>query len=122
MLAALLAGTLLARSHVQQTIAAYKPLRRHPDLFDGQSGWRQWIDPNLLAALDAQNGTALQALMRPEVDGVHSFQLFSEEFCKKFLEELDGFYASGLPIDRPNSMNNYVRPISHLATHAFAIA
>ena len=33
--------------------------------------------------------------------------IFTEGFCKDFVEELDGFHASGLPARRPNSMNNY---------------
>jgi len=94
-------------SHVKQVIAAYRPLRRHPSLFDAAGGWRQWIDADLLDALDTRNATALASLLREEVDGVHSFALFSDDFCKMFLEELDSYYASGLPIDRPNSMNNY---------------
>ena len=71
------------------------------------AGWRKWIDPALLEAIDSKNASALEALMRPEVEGVHSFQLFSDEFCRMFLEELDNYHATGLPIDRPNSMNNY---------------
>ena len=102
----------------QDVINAYKPQRRHPDLFDSKEGWRRWIHPPLLEAVDevraTGNATLLRQLLRQEVQagefsgsGVYSFQLMSDEFCQKFLEELDGFYASGLPIDRPNSMNNY---------------
>lgn len=40
-------------------------------------------------------------------DGVWSFQLFTPEFSKRLLAEIDCFYASGLPAARPNSMNNY---------------
>ena len=29
------------------------------------------------------------------------------DFCDKFLAEIDNYFASGLPIRRPNSMNNY---------------
>ena len=39
--------------------------------------------------------------------GVFSFPLFTPEYCTQFLSELDNYYASGLPIRRPNSMNNY---------------
>ena len=39
--------------------------------------------------------------------GVYSFEIFSAEFCSLFLDELEGYYASNLPISRPNSMNNY---------------
>lgn len=51
---------------------------------------------------------------------MYSFELFSEEFCGLFLEELDNYYASGLPVHRPNSMNNYGVMRHH--THAAAVA
>lgn len=89
---------------------AYASLRRHPELFDGTHGWAQWIDPLLLAAvsdLEGGNSSAISSLLREETEGVYSFQFFSDEFCRLFLDELDGYYASGLPAPRPNSMNNY---------------
>jgi hypothetical protein len=46
-------------------------------------------------------------LLHKEVDDVYSFPMLSIEFCERFLEEMDNFCASGLPITRPNSMNNY---------------
>ena len=36
-----------------------------------------------------------------------AFDLFTPAFCALLIEELDAFYASGLPAQRPNSMNNY---------------
>ena len=93
----------------RQIIEAYRPLRRHPDLFSGRSGWTAWIHAPLLAALaDLRGGneSAVRSLLREEVPGVYSFQFLSEEFCDMFLEELDSYYASGLPVARPNSMNN----------------
>ena len=88
----------------------YRALRRHPALFSAKSGWTRWVHPALLAAigeLRAGNGTALRGLLHEEVAGVYSFELLSDEFCELFLDELDGYYASGPPITRPNSMNNY---------------
>jgi hypothetical protein len=38
---------------------------------------------------------------------VYSFGMLSIAFCDKFLEEVDNYFASGLPVRRPNSMNNY---------------
>jgi len=38
---------------------------------------------------------------------VYTFEVFNETFCKIFLEEVENFMKSGLPIRRPNSMNNY---------------
>ena len=99
-------------------VTAYKPLRLHPALFDAAAGWTQWIHQPLLDAIEMfvqqNNSTALRELLREEVpasgehgSGVYSFQLMNDAFCNMFLEELDNYYASGLPIDRPNSMNNY---------------
>ena len=42
-----------------------------------------------------------------ESAGVYSFELFSKAFCETFLAEVDNYDASGLPVRRPNSMNNY---------------
>lgn len=100
-------------NEVADIIRAYTPIRRHPDLFDGLTGWTKFLDPDLLAALNAytesglRNATSLRELLREEVPGVYSFPILSTEFCDMLLEELDNFYASGLPQHRPNSMNNY---------------
>lgn len=109
---AMLAPLLSACAARPEVIAAYRPLRKHPALFDHSEGWMQWIHPPLLEALKEyeefpDNSTKLRSLLRVEVEGVHSFQFLSDEFCRLFLEELDHFYATGLPVDRPNSMNNY---------------
>ena len=40
-----------------------------------------------------------------QVEGVYSFPIFQDAFSDAFLDELDGYYASGLPVYRPNSMN-----------------
>jgi len=38
---------------------------------------------------------------------VYSIPVFSARFCEMLCEELDHFDASGLPMGRPNSMNNH---------------
>ncbi|KAL3892945.1 MAG: hypothetical protein SGPRY_014628, partial [Prymnesium sp.] len=87
-------------------------MRLHPDIFEYE-GWKKSINPALIEALDlysvsqGRNTTALRALLREETEGVYSFEMLSPAFCDLFLEELDNYYASGLPIARPNSMNNY---------------
>lgn len=110
---ALLAVPALAqrgRNDIGRIIAAYKPHRKHPELFDGTKGWERWVHKPLLEAI--ANGqltgsrTEVDKLITEEVEGVYSFQLMSDEFCDKFLEELDNYYATGLPVYRPNSMNN----------------
>ena len=86
------------RSSRQDVVDAYKPHRRHPQIFDAADGWRQWLDPPLLEALDAQNATALRSLLREEVGEVYSFRMMSDDFCRMFLEELDHYYSTGLPM------------------------
>jgi hypothetical protein len=50
--------------------------------------------------------------------GVYSFPLFTPEFCNLYLDELDNYYASGLPIRRPNSMNNYGIIVNEIGAEA----
>ena len=64
----------------------------------------------LLCAVRARQGVEAlleEGLMKKEVEGVFSFPMFQGSFCDKFLEEVDKYFATGLPIRRPNSMNNY---------------
>jgi hypothetical protein len=50
----------------------------------------------------------LDRVLKKETDtGIYSFQMFTEEFCRELVEEVESMEASGLPILRPNSMNNY---------------
>lgn len=89
-------------------IESYKKQQKYPALFDAVTGWREeWFQPELFSALASKSEDALRALLKEEVPGVYSFPLFREGFCAMFLEEMDNFYASGLPVRRPNSMNNY---------------
>lgn len=66
------------------------------------------------AALPSQTASGLQstpcvatAKPVPVAEGVYSLPLLSDEFCEKMICELEHFQASGLPVNRPNSMNNY---------------
>ena len=36
---------------VARIVSSYKPLRKHPALFDAKAGWSRWIEPQLLDAL-----------------------------------------------------------------------
>ncbi|CAG2101586.1 unnamed protein product [Medioppia subpectinata] len=38
---------------------------------------------------------------------VFKFNIFTEDFCRKFVEEIDNFNDSPMPKTRPNTMNNY---------------
>lgn len=118
----LAAGPVAGEMDVPSIIAAYRSMRRHPELFDDAEGWRRWIAPGLLdavAQLRDGNASAVWRLLREEgapsrASAAYSFAVFSDEFCDLLLSELDGFYASGLPISRPNSMNNYGIIVNHI--------
>ena len=42
-----------------------------------------------------------------DLDGIYSIPVFTQDFCKKLIEELKYFEASPMPKGRPNTMNNY---------------
>ena len=114
MLALALSVLAWDENDVARIVSTYKPLRKHPALFDAKAGWSRWIEPRLLdalAELKAGNESAVRSLLRVEVEGsdasVYSFAIFTTDFCDRFIEELDNYYATGLPQPRPNSMNNY---------------
>jgi hypothetical protein len=113
----------------------YQSLRLHSRLFDPP--WPEsWFDPRFqqlievvtnssssvdsltvstlpsttkIAAAKAAVVTDLisQGLITAEADGIYSFPMFTRNFTDIFLEELDNFYATGIPARRPNSMNMY---------------
>ena len=80
---------------VARIVSTYKPLRKHPALFDAKAGWNRWIEPRLLDALEelkTGNESAVRSLLRVEVEGsdasVYSFAIFTTDFCDRFIEEL----------------------------------
>ena len=84
----------------------YIPLRREPKLFESLLR-DEWLTREAHAvAAAAWEGYLHDAVVR-ESAGVYSFELFSKAFCETFLAEVDNYDASGLPVRRPNSMNNY---------------
>mmetsp|Transcript_714 Transcript_714/g.1494 ORF Transcript_714/g.1494 Transcript_714/m.1494 type:complete len:511 (+) Transcript_714:83-1615(+) len=91
------------------TIQKYAKQVKHPDLFLTPALWKdEWFAPDFLKAMEENSEDAWRALVLEELPGeVFSFQMFTDEFCDKFVEEIFNFYASGLPARRPNSMNNY---------------
>jgi hypothetical protein len=97
-------------------ISLYRPLRKYAELFDGLDSSDGLIfdeSLNLVLGAVTSEGTdeerreRLLSALTVEVPGVYSFPVFTPQFCNRFLEELDSYRASGLPIRRPNSMNNY---------------
>jgi len=78
-----------------EVINQYVPLARHPVLFDASAPLQaEWFLPSFWAACQEGTPEALRTI-------------FTESFCDLLLEEIFNFYDSGLPANRPNSMNNY---------------
>ena len=99
MLALALSVLAWDENDVARIVSTYKPLRKHPALFDAKVGWSRWIEPQLLdalAELKAGNESAVRSLLRVEVEGsdasVYSFAIFTADFCDRFIEELDNYY------------------------------
>ncbi|CAK0884189.1 unnamed protein product [Prorocentrum cordatum] len=93
-------------------IRQYGKMMKHPEVYDAKVGWQPgWLHPALVSACQAKGTSeaerAIKDLVTEVSPGVYSFDFFSKSFCELFLNELDNFYASGLPARRPNSMNNY---------------
>ena len=84
----------------------YMPHRVTPQLFSAEPLPRDWFDPALrmtLEALDAGSGSvaaaqALQPLVHEEAAGVFSFPMFTEDFCRRFLDEIDRFKLLDVPV------------------------
>lgn len=96
------AATLLGQSAAE----AYVPLRKTPALFESLLR-DEWLAPTLMNVVQAaRNGTVHDAI-RKEADGVYSFDLFQDAFSRALLDEVDNYFETGLPVRRPNSMNNY---------------
>eukprot|EP01116_Phalansterium_solitarium_P006333 TRINITY_DN18633_c0_g1_i1.p1 TRINITY_DN18633_c0_g1~~TRINITY_DN18633_c0_g1_i1.p1 ORF type:complete len:424 (+),score=117.56 TRINITY_DN18633_c0_g1_i1:113-1273(+) len=59
-------------------------------------------------ALTAATPDAYRAAVTQETPtGVYSMHAFTQTFCRQLLEEIENFSYSGLPVMRPNTMNNY---------------
>jgi len=84
------------------------------------------LEPPVVTALAAcrggDGGAALRDLATEESPGVFSIPLFKASFCAAMVEELEAFDASGLPAQRPNSMNNYGHVLNRLGMGGFVEA
>ena len=103
--------------------ARYAPLRKHSSLFDPANVAEEWLHPEYAALLDqvrAANIEADMAWLDPEEQvprmpllveeparQLFSFPLLSDECCERLCQEIEHFQTTGLPVRRPNSMNNY---------------
>lgn len=63
---------------------------------------------NLRGGLEGRSEAELRALVTKESNTqIFSLAVFTPGFMTQFVEELEHFERSGLPVSRPNSMNNY---------------
>uniref|UniRef100_A0A8D0H773 2-oxoglutarate and iron dependent oxygenase domain containing 2 n=1 Tax=Sphenodon punctatus TaxID=8508 RepID=A0A8D0H773_SPHPU len=86
----------------------YKP--KHPEVYVLQDSF---LDPEFLEIVKycTSQGADLQGLLH-RVDSVsdkriYRLPIFTHEFCRVFIEELENFERSEMPKGRPNTMNNY---------------
>lgn len=86
--------------------AAYVPLRKSPELFESFLR-EEWLAPEVRELVEAAKRGERHPELTEEAEEIYSFDLFTEAFCAAFLAEVDSYQASGLPVRRPNSMNNY---------------
>jgi len=97
-------GSCSARGREAEQLR-YRP--QHRALFSSHFR-REWLEPSFVAAIEEGSEAALRAMLREEVPGkVFSFAMMTLDFCEMLLSELQAYEASGLPVARPNSMNNY---------------
>jgi len=82
-----------------KVVAEYKCL--HPEIFTLKE---EFFVPSFLKAIQEKN---LSAVMKEESARLYSFDMFTPTFCQKLMEESLHYENSGLPVDRPNSMNLY---------------
>ena len=73
------------------------------------------VASNILESLRGGDGggggvlsvTSAGSLCEEVAPGVYAFPLFSDDYCAALIAEVEHFQRSGLPVRRPNSMNNY---------------
>jgi hypothetical protein len=86
--------------------ARYRP--RHPQLYALRE---DFFAPSLVKAVRAGSPRALRAAVKEVHPGVFVFDMLRPRFCRELLEEADHFEGwakdDGLPLVRPNTMNNY---------------
>ncbi|CAG0896403.1 unnamed protein product [Darwinula stevensoni] len=89
---------------------SYTPL--HPHLYSLSEDFlteefRRLVD--LCHTHKGERKEVLKEIPRTSLVGqdVYSISVFQKSFCTQFLEEMNHFKSSGLPVERPNSMNNY---------------
>lgn len=78
------------------TVYKLQPYFLHPDM----------LELVQLAQSPGITADQLMGWMQSLPHHIYSFPVFTQEFCRQFLEELQHFEASDMPKGRPNTMNN----------------
>jgi hypothetical protein len=95
----------MEKARREMIAAEYKP--RHPELY-GSIKPAQVLVPSFLNAVLERTPEALRSILKKESDtGLYSFDMLLPSYCELLLDEIAHYDQSGLPIVRPNSMNNY---------------
>ena len=83
--------------------------RLHENLYEFNEHFvGRFVDPSLVRAVREKNLSLLaDQIYQTDASGVYELQLFNQEFTSLFLEELEHYEASGIPLRRPNGMNRY---------------
>jgi hypothetical protein len=50
---------------------------------------------------------AIRTVLTEEAEGIYTVPMLSPSFCNMLLDELAAYEQSGLPVQRPNTMNNF---------------
>ena len=83
--------------------------KHHSQLYDFNTSFQEkYMEPTLKEAVRNKDLRLLSSLIHEtDAPGVYAVQIFNSDFTKDFLEELDHYESSGIPLRRPNSMNRY---------------
>lgn len=100
--------------------AMYQDFRLHQELFQDKfdPAWLHDDFVKIMQACETADEEDKETMVAPninelkeELDGVYSFNVFSEDFVQKFKQEIENFYGisarENIPVRRPNGMNNY---------------
>ncbi|XP_067862311.1 2-oxoglutarate and iron-dependent oxygenase domain-containing protein 2 [Heptranchias perlo] len=103
--------TLLGQRCLERTAiisTCYKPLNPGVYVLQGY-----FLAPEFLEIVaycrsrDADFEGLLNCIQSLAAERVYSIPVFTGEFCRQFIEELENFERSDMPKGRPNTMNNY---------------
>lgn len=91
----------------KEVASRYKPLHGH--LYTLQESFLSSEFKQLVQYAQSEDATKEELVKKlsQAAKRVYSFPIFTDSFCREFIEELIHFEESDLPKGRPNTMNNY---------------